>query len=81
MLKNNNHQGIIPMLFSISHNDGEVLIIKWNSINAVRRFQDGKDWYIRVYFQDTWYQFSDCLDADELFHLWSDQCILPSMAE
>ena len=73
----------IPMLWRIQHNHdknskSETIIIRWENIIAVRNLMDGGEWKIRIYFADTWIQFSEknTPDAFALLEMWNNQCIM-----
>lgn len=72
----------IPMLWRIEYDQHtsapETFIVRWDSIVAVRSMMDGGERLIRIYFADTWIQFSerDTPDAVALFEMWNDQCIM-----
>jgi hypothetical protein len=72
----------IPMLWRIQYDKHtstpETFIVRWDSIIAVRDLIDNGDRKIRIYFGDSWIQFSKSKtpDAVALFDLWNNQCIL-----
>jgi hypothetical protein len=76
-----------PMLFRINYSDDlskedKVMVIKWSSINAVvKMYSDKGRHVIRVYFQDTWYQWDikACPDAVTLFETWNNCATLPAI--
>jgi hypothetical protein len=78
-----------PMLFRINYSDDldkedKVMVLKWSSINAVvKKYTDRtKEPVIRIYFQDTWYQFcaKTCPDAVTLFETWNNCATLPAIS-
>ena len=72
----------IPMLWRIQYDlhtsKPETIIIRWENIIAVRNLMDGGEWKIRIYFADTWIQFSEknTPDAFALLEMWNNQCIM-----
>ena len=73
----------IPMLWRIEYDHNkyskpQTLIIRWDTIIAVRNLMDVGQWMIRIYFMDTWIQFTEknTPDAVALLEMWNNQCIM-----